>query len=68
MEIACFSTKPYDRKSFALVNQTLGSELEAHELVFYEPRIALDTVALADGFPVLCAFINDDLGGECECL
>ncbi|BAW97825.1 fermentative lactate dehydrogenase (plasmid) [[Synechococcus] sp. NIES-970] len=56
MKIAFFSTKPYDQLSFTTVNQQFH-----HELVFLEPRLTLETVSLAAGFPVICAFINDDL-------
>jgi D-lactate dehydrogenase len=30
-----------------------------HELVFQEPRLTPETSALADGFPVVCGFVND---------
>lgn len=56
MQVACFSTKPYDRKSFQSINVTYG-----HDLVFFEPRLTPDTAALAQGFPAVCAFINDQL-------
>ncbi|MEM8805896.1 MAG: 2-hydroxyacid dehydrogenase [Cyanobacteria bacterium P01_G01_bin.38] len=56
MKIACFSTKPYDRRSFTAINQTFG-----HELVFFEPRLTSETVVLAAGFPAVCIFIHDEL-------
>jgi D-lactate dehydrogenase len=30
-----------------------------HDLFFYEPRLTCDTVALANGFPAVCVFVND---------
>lgn len=57
MRIAFFSTKRYDEQSFSEVNA--GHE---HDIVFLEPRLTAETVALASGFPGVCAFINDDLG------
>ncbi|MEO1591712.1 MAG: 2-hydroxyacid dehydrogenase [Cyanobacteria bacterium J06632_22] len=59
MKVAFFGAKPYDRASFAAVNDRFG-----HELVFFEPRLTPDTAALAKGFPAVCVFINDDLSAE----
>jgi D-lactate dehydrogenase len=57
MKIAVFSTKPYDRRFLDEVNAELG-----HELTFLEPRLTSDTAPLAEGFPAVCAFVNDELG------
>ena len=59
MKIAFFSTKPYDQRSFQAAN-----EQHHHDLVFFEPRLDPSTVALAEGFPVVCVFINDELTEE----
>jgi D-lactate dehydrogenase len=56
MRVAVFSTKPYDRHFFTRANRTVG-----HELVFFEPRLTGDTCRLAEGFPAICAFVNDVL-------
>ncbi len=56
MKVACFSTKPYDQQSFTAANQTYH-----HDLIFLEPRLTLETAALAHGLPAICVFINDDL-------
>jgi D-lactate dehydrogenase len=56
MKVAVFSTKPYDREFFSAANQEAG-----HELVFFEARLAPQTVRLAEGFPAVCAFVNDQL-------
>ncbi len=59
MEMAMFSTKRYDRRSFEAVNQDFG-----HDLTFFEPRLTPDTAALAEGFPAICVFVNDDVNRD----
>jgi D-lactate dehydrogenase len=54
--IAVFSSKPYDRDFLSAANQQYG-----FDLVFLEPRLSSETAALAAGFPVVCAFVNDRL-------
>jgi D-lactate dehydrogenase len=56
MRVAVFSTKPYDRSFLEAANADVG-----HELVFFEPKLSLETAPLADGFPVVCAFVHDVL-------
>lgn len=56
MRVAVFSTKPYDREFLEAANRSFG-----HELVFFEPRLASQTVSLADGFPTVCVFVNDEV-------
>lgn len=56
MKVAVFSTKPYDREFLEFANQSFG-----HELVFLEPRLSSQTASLADGFPAVCVFVNDEL-------
>ncbi|MDR2306092.1 MAG: 2-hydroxyacid dehydrogenase [Paucimonas sp.] len=56
MRALLFSSQHYDQESFARAAQ--DSALELH----YQPtRLTLDTAALANGFEVVCAFINDEL-------
>ncbi len=57
MRVVVFSTKPHDLTSLEAANEDHG-----HELTFLEPRLTLETVALADGYPVVCPFVNDELG------
>lgn len=59
MKMAIFSTKGYDKESFELINQRFG-----HELTFFTPNLSKETALLAHGFPVVCAFVNDDLNAE----
>jgi D-lactate dehydrogenase len=56
MQIAVFSTKPYDEQFLAPAARAMG-----HELRFLEPRLTLETCPLANGSPVVCAFVNDEL-------
>ncbi|HHP7243948.1 MAG TPA: 2-hydroxyacid dehydrogenase [Elainellaceae cyanobacterium] len=56
MKIGVFSTKPYDKRFLNEANRPYD-----HEMVFFEPRLTPNTAILADGFPAICAFINDQL-------
>jgi D-lactate dehydrogenase len=56
MHTLIFSSQTYDRESF------LGAKLPADlKLQFQPARLTVETAALADKHPVVCAFINDDL-------
>ena len=59
MRVAVFSTKAYDEEFLRAANRG-----HPHELVFLEPRLSVDTVALSAGCDGVCAFVNDDLGSE----
>lgn len=54
MQVAVFSTKPYDRRYLTEANRGAG-----HDLRFFEPRLTADTAPLADGSPAVCIFVND---------
>ena len=56
MRIVLFSSKPYDRASFAACTLPAGWQLQ-----YQDSLLRLDTAALAEGCAVVCAFINDDL-------
>ncbi len=56
MQVAVFSTKPYDRQFLEAAN-----EAHQHTLTFFEPRLTLETCSLAQQFPAICAFVNDQL-------
>ncbi|MCX6910091.1 MAG: 2-hydroxyacid dehydrogenase [Verrucomicrobia bacterium] len=56
MKIAVFSAKAYDRRFLKSANAAHN-----HALTFFEPRLDGETVALASGFPAVCAFVNDRL-------
>ncbi len=57
--VAVFSTHPFDREFFDAANRTHGLQLE-----YFEPRLATATAPLAAGYPVVCAFVNDDLHAD----
>ena len=59
MQIAFFGAKPYDRRSFDAANA--GHGFAVHYL---EPRLTPETVPLAAGMPVVCAFVNDRLTAD----
>lgn len=56
MELAVFSTKPYDEQFIRAANDQYG-----HGLRFLEARLTPDTAPLAGGSDAVCAFVNDDL-------
>jgi D-lactate dehydrogenase len=53
MRVVVFSTKPHDRAFLTEANAG------RHELVFLEPRLALETAALAAGAQAVCLFVHD---------
>jgi D-lactate dehydrogenase len=59
MRMAVFSTKSYDRQFLEAANVHHN-----HELNFFEPRLTRQTMPLAEGFPAICAFVNDHLAAE----
>jgi len=61
MRVALYSTKPYDRRYFEAANAT---NTGAHELVFFEARLGLDTIATASGAQAVCVFVNDEVNAE----
>lgn len=54
MRVGVFSTKRYTRTFLTAANERHG-----HELVFFEPRLTVETAALGRGFPAVCIFVND---------
>jgi D-lactate dehydrogenase len=56
MRTLVFSSQTYDRESFLA-----AASPSAMDLHFQPARLNLETVALAHSYPVVCAFINDDL-------
>ncbi|WP_300064653.1 2-hydroxyacid dehydrogenase [uncultured Roseobacter sp.] len=58
MKVVVFSTKPFDKSYIVQANNG------THELTFLDMRLSAETAPLADGFDVVCAFVNDDLNRE----
>lgn len=56
MKIVLFSTKPYDKIWFEPLSGQYGMEVK-----FLEPKLDEDTVFMANGSDLVCAFVNDIL-------
>jgi D-lactate dehydrogenase len=56
MNIALFSTQPYDRTFFDEENGD-----GRHQVHYFEPSLTAETRLLAEGFPAICVFVNDKL-------
>lgn len=59
MRVAVFNTKPYDRQFLTAANAQ-----HQHDLVFLEPTLNQRLALLAEGFPVVCIFVNDTADAE----
>lgn len=56
IRIAFFDAHSYDRQSFDKWNADFG-----YDIHYYQERLSLNSVELAKGKEVVCAFVNDDL-------
>lgn len=56
MRVAVFDSKRFDRQTLEAANAA-----HQHELVFFEERLGIHTAPLADGFEVVCPFVNGRL-------
>ncbi len=63
MTIAFFDAKEYDRDSFVAANAKMA-EADRHDIRFFETRLTMDTVRLAEGCDVVCVFVNDEITRE----
>jgi D-lactate dehydrogenase len=59
MKVAVFSAKPYDRRSLDQINDQFG-----HELVYYDTRLSPQTTRLAQEYPAVSVFVNDDVNAD----
>ena len=59
MKIGFFSAKHYDILHFDRINAEFGAQIE-----YFDVRLCMQTVKLAIGFEVVCAFVNDSLCEE----
>ncbi|KAI1376425.1 D-isomer specific 2-hydroxyacid dehydrogenase [Hypoxylon crocopeplum] len=64
MQLAVFSTKPYDKKYLTSVRATELDISAGIEIIYHEFALSLDTVPLAKGATAVCVFVNDDVGTE----
>ena len=58
-KIAFFDAKDYDIASFKNANKD-----ERFEIKFYETKLSIDTVNLANGYDCVCIFVNDNVDKE----
>lgn len=56
--VAMFSSKSYDRKSFA------QHQISGIKFTYFDERLNSDNVQLCSGFDAICAFVNDDLSAD----
>ncbi|MCC4831626.1 lactate dehydrogenase [Shewanella sp. 10N.286.51.B7] len=59
MKIGFFSAKNYDIQHFDAMNKDFGAKIE-----YFDYRLCMQNAKLADGFEVVCAFVNDSLCEE----
>lgn len=59
MKVAVFSAKPYDRDSLSAQNENFD-----HELVYFDTRLEPQTTPLAQDFPAVSVFVNDNVDAE----
>ncbi|WP_417764717.1 2-hydroxyacid dehydrogenase [Shewanella chilikensis] len=59
MKIGFFSAKRYDMQHFNRTNEAFGAQIE-----YFDVRLCMQTVKLAYGFEVICAFVNDELNED----
>jgi D-lactate dehydrogenase len=60
MKVAIFGSKSYDKKFFNEANKQFN-----YELIFIESHLNAITAPLAKSFDSVCAFVNDELDGNC---
>ena len=56
MDVAVFSTKPYDRRFLDAANAAAGGR---HRFTYFEARLTRATAVLAKGAAAVCLFVND---------
>lgn len=59
MRIAFFDTKPYDVQSFDKLSEEFDTQIK-----YFETKLTLDTVELANGFDAVCVFVNDTVNDK----
>ena len=55
-KILCVDAKPYEQGFLEQANRTYQFEIK-----FHPHRLNIESANLADGYEVICAFVNDDL-------
>lgn len=63
MDVAVFSTKPYDQQSLRAALEENNADADV-TLRFIEARLTPETAPLAAGHDAVCVFVNDDMSAE----
>ncbi len=61
MKICMFSSKAYDEKFFSLNNLNTSEQLD---ISYFSSHLNEETVYMAEGFDVVCCFVNDNLNAN----
>ncbi|GHE77665.1 2-hydroxyacid dehydrogenase [Thalassotalea profundi] len=64
MKICMYSSKAYDEKFFNLNGQHQSAPLESVEISYLSPHLNEDTAYMAQGFEVVCCFVNDNINAK----
>ena len=59
VKIAFFDSKPYDKESFERINKQFGFEIK-----YFKYHLSAESVVLAQGYNVVCAFVNDLISAD----
>ncbi len=59
MKIAFFDAKKYDKEFFDEANKEFGFTIK-----YFSERLSVDTVIMASGYDVVCAFVNDEINED----
>jgi D-lactate dehydrogenase len=59
IKIAFFDTKEYDKNSFDNYNKDYG-----YEITYFKNKLSAETAPLANGYDVVCIFVNDVVDKE----
>lgn len=59
IKIAFFDSKPYDKESFERINKSFGFEIK-----YFKYHLSDENVLLAQGYNVVCAFVNDIISAD----
>lgn len=59
MKIGFFDSKPYDKESFAQMNENFGFEMK-----FHTSHLTMNNVMLTQNYDAVCVFVNDSIDKE----
>ena len=59
MKVAVFNAHSFDREFISRTNLEFK-----HDITFFETKLTLETVKLAEGYPCICCFVSDQLDSK----